>query len=247
MAKGTNQPRRGGRLLGGLASLDLSGRGRETARGARAKLRSDPSSDRTVGQRTASTVPLRRLSFGASKGFVGPLAEPIIRPNALALALALYGNDGGAISEAADTWVFRQQFDKLLLLARMFNVDVSESHGWALLCFRLAETCVPGCQVVDAPKKRRGRPKGTGAINLSDLFVAIQRSVAIEGCSISEACRRLARDRKGPWKGMNPDSLEARYWEYLREQEKALRAPQPAWADEIQAIVAAQKEGKGRP
>ena len=76
-----------------------------------------------------------------------PLAEPIVRPNPMAVALIACGKspaEQDAIYKEARDFVAKQKMAKLILLANRHNVDMASPHWLLDLCLHLADRHEPG-------------------------------------------------------------------------------------------------------
>ena len=154
-----------------------------------------------------------------------PLKTPIVRPSGLVVAIVAYGYREDpmaqeAVWNAAEEWLNREKAKKILMLLERFRIPLKEPDCWLALSMRLAEEHYPGLRVVDYPPRTRGRPKGTGKIDRYELYMDVEIILRTQkDADIAKACRFLAKDRKSRWRGHPAESLEARYYEQLREFE----------------------------
>jgi hypothetical protein len=193
----------------------------------------------------------------------GPLAEPIVL-SLLVVGLIAEGHRdcpaaSKAVFEEAFNWIERLKYKKLLLLAERYGVDVSKRGGWQLVALRLAEEFLDGFRVVDHLPKGKGRPRGSGKIDRSRLGQAVDIEMAVaervkatcgrepnKRSTVIEACRKLASDRKGPWKGSRPASLKTRYFEECREQNRIRNAPKSDFLTALEDAAARARKSCSR-
>jgi hypothetical protein len=109
---------------------------------------------------------------------------------------------------------------KLRLLARHFRVNWDRPNMLGRLALKLAMAHVPGIQIVDAPKKRRGRPKRF--IDIRDPSQLLREVDAIRTerkIGISDAIRVWKRQNKSS--NTQPTLRRQYYLERDREKEFA--------------------------
>jgi len=169
---------------------------------------------------------MSRHKIAPAKRFDDPLGEPIFRQSILSIALTFHGHpepEMAAIWREVEQWVLNEKIKKLQLLARRYDIDLTEGSGFARLAFRIAEECIEGFRVVDQrPRARKGRPAGSTKVGGLDLVKAIERLRGSEPkISVSSACKRLVR-RPGRWKNESASSLETRYYEWFRQIKKMI-------------------------
>ena len=110
----------------------------------------------------------------------------------------------------------REKF--VLLLQAIHNEDPDQQRLGAELAFRLAVAFHPAFQIAEPaqPTFKRGRPRGRSEIDHMRLFGEIEKrrlKAELDGkeFSVRRTCVDLARQRRGPFSGQNPDSLETIY------------------------------------
>jgi hypothetical protein len=86
------------------------------------------------------------------------LLEPIVRRPPV-FGLRVLADEEKRLSDEEENRVRTAFVFKLRLLARHFRVNWDRPNMLGRLALKLAMAHVPGMQIVDAPKKRRGRPK----------------------------------------------------------------------------------------
>jgi hypothetical protein len=157
-----------------------------------------------------------------------PLDEPIVRiPPVL---LGLLGSrkspeERSAIWREAELRLIEQRLAKLRLVAQRYGIAVGTDGAWILAtALQLAEERFEGLRVVDAPRKRRGRPVGSTKIGGLDLVKAIDFARLPDDRRLLDACTRLTRKRGGRWEGENPQSLETQYYTWHRDMKARLKA-----------------------
>jgi hypothetical protein len=111
------------------------------------------------------------------------------------------------------------QINKLPLLAAHYGID-TEAAGWmvrVLLC--LAEEFVPGFQVTARPPRRTGRPPGSRKIDRRKLVKDVAELKQSQPSLDVLDALKILRKRK-EYKEHSVPSLEARYYDGLREYEE---------------------------
>jgi hypothetical protein len=134
--------------------------------------------------------------------YPGPLGEPHVKIYSGGF-LGLLGDPSGDLKEQD----VRALVGKLDLLADYYQARVDGRIDWKCLAMRLAFAHVPGMQVIDAPRRGRGRPRKYDGFDLYRTVLAI---VDEKRTSVANACGLLSR-RKGRWYGAKPSTLETRF------------------------------------
>jgi hypothetical protein len=157
-----------------------------------------------------------------------PLDEPIVRIPPVVLGLLgsrKFPEERSAIWREAELWLIEQRLAKLRLVAQRYGIAVGTDGAWILAtALQLAEERFEGLRVVDAPRKRRGRPVGSTKIGGLDLVKAIDFARLPDDRRLLDACTRLTRKRGGRWEGENPQSLETQYYTWHRDMKARLKA-----------------------
>jgi hypothetical protein len=97
--------------------------------------------------------------------------------------------------------------ERLDVLADYYQARVEGRIDWKCLAIGLAFAHVPGMQVVDSPRRGRGRPRKYDGFDLYRTVLAIMDE---KRTSVANACGILSR-RKGRWHGARPSTLETRF------------------------------------
>lgn len=170
------------------------------------------------------------------------LSKPIERPSRMTAAMiaSKYPNDPAAqqaVYDAQEAWIFQQQLNKFLLVARAINADLTLPSGTLRVCLQLLESYPQALKVVEpgsqrgpgAPRKPRFKGAPSSGIELVwevDIQLEVAKTLG-EPTSISEICRSLSRygprSSKSRWRAYKDTTLETYYHEHKAELEK-LRA-----------------------
>jgi len=148
------------------------------------------------------------------KVFRDPITPP--DPRMLAILKLQYRNDFDAvdaISRAPSAWILRQKFEKIVLLAKEYGVDLEAAGGPLNLALILAEKHEPGFQVkgFDRVIGAVGRPANSHKIDASKLCLDVQEYLSAHpGSDASHAITELCR-RGQPWHGHDMKSLRTTY------------------------------------
>jgi hypothetical protein len=158
-----------------------------------------------------------------------PLGIPIKKPDDLVVALIAHGFRDDPVAEeavwsAAKEWVVKERVRKMLLLLDLFGISPEQPGCWLALSARLAEKHYSGFSVVERLPKRRGRPRGSGKLDRRELYFAVETLRRTrKWLDVAGACRDLARSRKSQWGNFSAETLEARYYEHVKEFQQSQR------------------------
>lgn len=138
--------------------------------------------------------------------YPGPLGEPHAKTPSFLF--------GGLLGPPVDA---EEEARKRDLEALAKKVDLLVDHydarseggdvNWKSLAISLAFSHVPGFQIVETPKRKRGRPRNYDGF---DLYRAILKVLDEKRTSVANACVILSR-RNGAWHGKKPTTLETRF------------------------------------
>src|SRR5262245_16495002 len=151
-----------------------------------------------------------------------PLSEPIVRPYTVVVELIAFRATAAgraAVNREVALIIAEQKIRKLALLAERFGVSLQAPNGALELCLRLAEEHYEGFKTVDLPPRRVGAPKKDYWELVKAIWIAQD-----SGETVAETCRKLSRGR---WKGHPPKSLEARYYQWVDEDKRRRKRPDP--------------------
>lgn len=123
--------------------------------------------------------------------------------------------------------------EKYHLLANEFSIDLSDEDAWKDLAKQLASTYVPGFRV--AAKKKKGAPK---------KYLYLYRDIEDlkeKSHSIKNACRILVMRKDTEYYGVNPNTLEQRYYEIIQMMNRIIKMSgsylePPAIAEQLNRI-----------
>lgn len=176
--------------------------------------------------------------------FADELTRRIELPHPLAVVLLADRRGPQAEKEIHDEmlsimWEKRQKKMEFLLKHYGLNVcGADEKYVWMRLSYLIAFDYVDGFFGPDykPQPRKKGRPKGSGKLHKKALFNAINEVQGERHRGVSDACQILSK-RKGQWKGLNPKSLETRYYEAIRDNNRLLQKfeqfkkaePDPDW------------------
>jgi hypothetical protein len=148
------------------------------------------------------------------------LLEPIIR-RPPAFGLLTSADEKKRSSDEEKNRVHTAFVFKLRLLAKHFDINWDRPNALGRLALKLAMAHVPGMQIVDAPKKGRGRPKRFIDIRDPSPFLREVDAIRAENkVQISDAIRAWKRQNKS---SETEPRLRRRY--YLeRDREKEIAA-----------------------
>lgn len=184
---------------------------------------------------------LVRCSAMAKKEFNGALAEPIEIIECIIILTSYYDlPDRNLVLETAyqdnfdinnvspamfsgcpamKEWfliLHEKREEKYHLLANEFGIDLSDKNAWQDLAKQLASAYVPGFRVA-AKKLKKGAPK-----KYYFLYRDIE-DLKEKGHSIKNACRLLVKRKNTEYYGVNPDTLEQRYYEIISKTKRILK------------------------
>jgi hypothetical protein len=148
--------------------------------------------------------------------YSGALAEPIVRWGFRFIT-----------AEPNDERISREMWEKLGLLFAHYNIRPKDPKGWQKLALRLAWKHVPGMQVIDRPRSRKGRPKKWPLFGRQ--FVELIDRVASErGKGISDAIHVAKKQGK---LSETVSGLQTRYYEERNRirKNRELSAQAEAW------------------
>jgi hypothetical protein len=190
-----------------------------------------PSGARTQAERMLAEIdsgrdPRKPSSITRWRKRSDPLDEPIIRPDALVVALVAFGYPHSpaaqaAVRKKAEDFILEEKARKLLLLLAQMGIDPATARSpiaWFDLSVCLAEKFIEGFKVVDVPARRRGAPKK----DYFELVKAVERRKILHDKTAMKACRALASQQGGQWHGRRPKTLQSRYHEGLRNFRRPL-------------------------
>ena len=86
----------------------------------------------------------------------------------------------------------------------------------------LAVQFVPGFQIEDPPRRKRGRPAIWGGVNDAELILEVNAMAAKRGKGVTDAVRQLVKEPK--WSGFKLNALETRYYEARRRRDTQMDA-----------------------
>jgi Homeodomain-like domain len=177
------------------------------------------------------------VSFARPRArYSGALAEPIVRWGFRFIT-----------PEPNEERISREKWEKLGLLFAHYNIRPKDPKGWQKLARCLASKHVPGMQVIDRPRQRKGRPKKWP--QMGRQFVELIDRIASErGKGILDAIQ-IAKKR-----GKLPESvpgLQTRYYEERSRTRKyrELTARAEAWSrttigdTEMERVADALRDG----
>lgn len=136
------------------------------------------------------------------RGYSGALNEPIVRWQFRSLT-----------AEPNELRISREWWAKVPLLFAHYELRVEDDDRWRQLAFVLAREHVPGMQVVDRPRPRKGPSRKWELPRARQFVETIDQIAGDRGKGISDAIR-VAKKRKkleGSVAG-----LETRYYEAKR-------------------------------
>lgn len=159
--------------------------------------------------------------------YPGELGEPHVRSrNTKTSLLGFFGEQTPEVEQELMQKDAEALARKLDLLVDYYDARKDGKPDWYALSVSLAFAHVEGFQVVDWPKRKRGRPRTYQTH--SDLYAAVIEVLEERNTSVINACRILSK-RDGKWKKQNPGTLEARFHDAKRrivaERSKSLYAP----------------------
>lgn len=140
--------------------------------------------------------------------YSGELAKPILHN-------PLFGSTSAGIES---DHVFKERCRKILLLFEHYQIPLEEKNGWLLLAYKLAETHVPGLQVVNN-KPAMGAPKKLDR-ERENLLLREINNRRDEGKSVPQICRKLINMPTFRSMADTPKTLETRYWKITKEREE---------------------------
>jgi hypothetical protein len=151
-------------------------------------------------------------------GYPAELQSPILRPQPLGL-LGEWGVEGFT----AENLLKSALWDRIRLLMQHYGIKGANPQNYAYLAFHLAQDWVPGCQIVDRARRRRGAPRRVTQLDLVQLYIDVyQIQQEQPEDSIEEACRTYLRKNRNKtrWSGQKPSSLANRYRDGKRHFEQ---------------------------
>ena len=117
--------------------------------------------------------------------------------------------------DAATRTIGAETERRLSNLYSHYSLDATDPNAGVTLAYRLACDLIPHFNPWEVRThtgaRRRGRPKSVKEGHLA-LIGAILK-ITDTGTSVIQACRKLSR-LNGPWKGLRPKVLQARYYRW---------------------------------
>jgi hypothetical protein len=164
-------------------------------------------------------MPRKRVCPEFSRGFgeyPKDLLEPIVRQQRY-LGLLAGEDEKKRRSEEERNRIQTALFVKLRLLAKHFHIKWDNDKSWRQLATALALAHVPGMQITDAPKKRRGRSKRHGPIFLQVEAIREERNRGVRDAMRNRGVSDAIRIWKIRNKSKDPERrLRARYYRERR-------------------------------
>ena len=161
---------------------------------------------------------MTKSSNGKAKprAYTGELAQPIYEP----ILWASYSNGLERRKWLAEQGAIKRQLAKLEHLFDWYNVDDSADDRWFRLAFALAEEHVPGLRVIYDRKPQRGPRKTWDTGRYEQLFQGVNEIRSTRKITTKAAIKLLIADAAGAWHKSDPNSLNTRYREAVREHKK---------------------------
>jgi len=131
-----------------------------------------------------------------------------------------WGLLSGRTSAELKDEVFKRRTEKLLLLLKHYNINLSSPDKWLMLCWSLAAE-LGVMEVIFEPPRRRGRSNVWTIDRQRSLVKDVEEICAERGKGVSDAVRVLVK-RKEEWAKYreSPEQLETRHSEARRFLEK---------------------------
>lgn len=145
--------------------------------------------------------------------YPGELGEPHVRIKPPLRGLFALGNDDPETEKEYQQKNLRILNRKLNLLAAYYEAISDGEIDWKALALSLVFAHVEGFQVIEWPKRKRGRPRQY--FSRDDLYRAVLEILDEGESSVVNACRSLTK-RKGEWHRANAKTLETRFHEVKR-------------------------------
>jgi hypothetical protein len=162
--------------------------------------------------------------------YSGLLNQPIVR----------WAGFRSITAEPNEQRIIREWIAKVPLLLAHYGIAPNDPDRWRALAFLLALDHVPGMQVIDRPRPKRGAPQKWNLARAREFIRLIEQIAGERGEGVKDAIR-IAKRRKQV-QG-NDRGLENRYHDSkkrLREADELLRRAE-AWLDEARLGIFAKK------
>lgn len=153
--------------------------------------------------------------------YSGELNTPISKKPALSLALDAYNKpqvERDKIFQNENERISRRKRDKLPLLLKHFGIDDRDPDHWLLLAWRMAHEHVPGFQVIEGPKRERGRPSKWKGFQGKILIRDIEKINTERKRGVADAARIAVKRFPNRYKNYSGPQLVRRYYD-CREEE----------------------------